>query len=58
MKILHVEGGRHLYGGALQVVFLLRGLLCTQPARDIAAGREAFMRDFLTQFYAEWNGER
>lgn len=26
MKILHVESGRHLYGGALQVVFLLRGL--------------------------------
>ena len=39
-------------------LFLLRELLCTQPARDIAAGREAFMRDFLTQFYAECNGER
>lgn len=26
MKVLHVEGGRHLYGGALQVAFLLRGL--------------------------------
>jgi glycosyltransferase involved in cell wall biosynthesis len=26
MKVLHVEGGRHLYGGALQVVFLMRGL--------------------------------
>lgn len=26
MKILHVESGRHLYGGALQVIFLLRGL--------------------------------
>ena len=26
MKILHVESGRHLYGGALQVVFLLQGL--------------------------------
>lgn len=26
MKVLHVEAGRHLYGGALQVVFLLRGL--------------------------------
>ena len=39
-------------------LFLLRDMLCTQPARDIAAGREAFMRDFLAQFYAEWNGER
>ena len=26
MKILHVESGMHLYGGALQVVFLMRGL--------------------------------
>jgi glycosyltransferase involved in cell wall biosynthesis len=26
MKVLHVEAGRHLYGGALQVVFLMRGL--------------------------------
>ncbi len=26
MKILHIEGGRHLYGGAFQVLHLLRGL--------------------------------
>lgn len=26
MKVLHVESGMHLYGGALQVVFLTRGL--------------------------------
>jgi glycosyltransferase involved in cell wall biosynthesis len=26
MKVLHVESGMHLYGGALQVVFLMRGL--------------------------------
>ncbi|MGQ9660580.1 MAG: glycosyltransferase [Thermochromatium sp.] len=26
MKILHVEGGRHLYGGAFQVLHLVRGL--------------------------------
>lgn len=25
MKVMHVEAGRHLYGGALQVVFLLQG---------------------------------
>jgi len=34
MKILHVEGGRHLYGGARQVIYLLEGL--TQ--RGIANG--------------------
>lgn len=26
MKVLHIETGRHLYGGALQVFYLLRGL--------------------------------
>lgn len=26
MKVLHIEAGKHLYGGALQVVFLLGGL--------------------------------
>lgn len=26
MKILHIEAGRHLYGGALQVCYLLEGL--------------------------------
>ncbi|MEA3278647.1 MAG: glycosyltransferase [Pseudomonadota bacterium] len=26
MKILHVEGGRNLYGGALQVLYLMEGL--------------------------------
>lgn len=26
LRILHVEGGRHLYGGAFQVLHLLRGL--------------------------------
>ena len=57
--------GRKMYDPAeppvnhfYEKLFLLRELLCTQPAHDIAAGREAFMRDFLTQFYAEWNGER
>lgn len=31
MKVLHVEAGRHLYGGALQVVFLLQGLRARYP---------------------------
>jgi hypothetical protein len=31
MKVLHVETGRHLYGGALQVRFLLEGLVAGWP---------------------------
>jgi glycosyltransferase involved in cell wall biosynthesis len=29
MNVLHIESGRNLYGGALQVLFLLRGLAAT-----------------------------
>lgn len=32
MKVLHVEGGRHFYGGARQVVYLIEGL----AARGVA----------------------
>lgn len=49
MKILHIETGRHLYGGALQVCYLMEGLaqrgidnllVCTQGSRIVeeAAG--------------------
>ncbi|MEK8031482.1 glycosyltransferase family 4 protein [Ideonella sp. DXS29W] len=34
MRVLHVEAGKHLYGGALQVVFLMRGL--AQRGVDVA----------------------
>jgi glycosyltransferase involved in cell wall biosynthesis len=34
MKVLHVETGRHLYGGALQVRFLLDGLAAGWPADE------------------------
>ena len=33
MKVVHVEAGRQLYGGALQVVFLLRAL-AAQPGEE------------------------
>lgn len=26
MKVLHVESGRHLYGGARQVLYIMEGL--------------------------------
>ncbi len=34
MTIIHVETGSHLYGGALQVVYLLRGLK-NKPAKNV-----------------------
>lgn len=48
MKVLHVESGRHLYGGAFQAVTLMRGLtargiecqlVCRVGAAIAAAGR-------------------
>jgi glycosyltransferase involved in cell wall biosynthesis len=50
MKILHVEAGRHLYGGARQVAYILEGLrargienlLACPPGSDIAAAAAPF----------------
>jgi glycosyltransferase involved in cell wall biosynthesis len=50
MKILHVESGRHLYGGAQQVLYLMEGLkargvqnvLVCPPGADIAQRALAF----------------
>ena len=36
----------------------LKKMLNTDTARRIAEGRHLFMEAYLTQFYAEWNGER
>lgn len=54
MKVVHVEAGKHLYGGALQVVFLLRELarvpgdahllICTEGAAIGAAVRALGVR--------------
>jgi glycosyltransferase involved in cell wall biosynthesis len=41
MKVLHVESGRHLYGGALQVVFLLRGLTGKVEAQVLACPEDS-----------------
>lgn len=40
MKILHVEGGRHLYGGAFQVLHLLRGLAARGHDNLLACPRD------------------
>lgn len=48
MNILHIEAGRHLYGGALQVLYLMRGLkkmghrnLLACPVNSAIAGAAA-----------------
>ena len=39
-------------------LLLLKDLMNTETGRKIAQQRHLFMEDFLTQFYAEWNGKR
>ena len=39
-------------------LLLLKDLLHTQTAKDIAGERDAYMRQFLAEFLAEWNGEK
>lgn len=44
----------HFYEKLLQ----LDGLMNTAAAREISQRRDAYMRDFLAEFLAEWEGER
>lgn len=54
MKVLHVESGRHLYGGAKQVLYIMEGLaqrgvsnlLACPPGAHIAAPAHASARVF------------
>lgn len=39
MKVLHVEGGAHLYGGALQLLYLLEGLTARGIESHLACRR-------------------
>ncbi|MDN5871545.1 MAG: glycosyltransferase, partial [Nitrococcus sp.] len=41
MKLLHVESGMHLYGGALQVLFLLRGLQALAAEQILVCPRDS-----------------
>ena len=39
-------------------LLLLKDRMNTKTGKEIAAQRHEFMEQFLTQFYAEWNGEK
>jgi uncharacterized protein len=39
-------------------LFLLKDLLYTETAKSLAEGRHNFMKAYLDEFYAEWDGKR
>jgi len=39
-------------------LFKLKDLMNTEKGREIAERREQFMKDYLEEFYAEWDGKR
>lgn len=55
MRILHVEGGRHLYGGAFQVLHLVRGLTARGHENLLACPRGCTLAE-AAQSVAEVHG--
>jgi len=55
VKILHVEGGRHLYGGAFQVLHLVRGLAARGHRNLLACPRGCALAEAAAPF-AEIHG--
>ena len=43
-------------GHFYEKLLTLSDALHTPEAREIAKGRHEFMKDYLTQFFAEWEG--
>ncbi|MGN0453459.1 MAG: HD domain-containing protein [Ruminococcus sp.] len=39
-------------------LFLLKDMMNTETAKEIAAHRHSFMKEFMQEFFLEWNGEK
>jgi uncharacterized protein len=56
-KEAYFNNGSHTINHYYEKLLLLKDRMNTPDAKQIAAGRHAFMEQYLERFYSEWEGK-